>query len=177
MLEFIYFSWLIILAIAAAINLPLFILSPWFTVRQIRQIKQPVKQAQRTDEHSERNKYQAISVIVPFYNEALSLADTLTSLIAQTQKPTEIILVDDGSTDTYQISLFKQFTFQPCQSTKSKSVIRAFQAEIYGIAVRLLVTANQGKNKALDLGLASVKSPIALFVDGDTRLESPLGDQ
>jgi len=40
-----------------------------------------------------------LTVIVPAYNEAGCVGDTLASLLAQTLKPAEIILVDDGSTD------------------------------------------------------------------------------
>jgi glycosyltransferase involved in cell wall biosynthesis len=40
-----------------------------------------------------------VTVIVPVYNEELYLAECLRSLRAQTYKPLEIIVVDDGSTD------------------------------------------------------------------------------
>jgi biofilm PGA synthesis N-glycosyltransferase PgaC len=40
-----------------------------------------------------------LTVIVPAYNEAASVADTIRSLQMQTVPPTEIIVVDDGSTD------------------------------------------------------------------------------
>jgi cellulose synthase/poly-beta-1,6-N-acetylglucosamine synthase-like glycosyltransferase len=40
-----------------------------------------------------------ITVIVPAYNEAASLADTIDSLLNQTLPPSEIIVVDDCSTD------------------------------------------------------------------------------
>ena len=40
-----------------------------------------------------------ITVIVPAYNEAASVADTINSLLDQTLPPAKIIVVDDGSTD------------------------------------------------------------------------------
>src|SRR5216117_3512281 len=40
-----------------------------------------------------------LTVIVPAYNEAASVADTILSLQAQTAPPREIIVVDDCSTD------------------------------------------------------------------------------
>ena len=40
-----------------------------------------------------------MTVIVPAYNEAASVADTIRSLQAQTERPFEIIVVDDCSTD------------------------------------------------------------------------------
>jgi glycosyltransferase involved in cell wall biosynthesis len=40
-----------------------------------------------------------ISVVIPAYNAAPFLAATLTSVFAQSHRPLEVILVDDGSTD------------------------------------------------------------------------------
>jgi len=40
-----------------------------------------------------------VTVVVPSYNRATCLTDTLASLLAQTVRPTQIIVVDDGSTD------------------------------------------------------------------------------
>ena len=40
-----------------------------------------------------------VTVIVPAYNEAASVADTIRSLQVQTERPSDIIVVDDGSTD------------------------------------------------------------------------------
>jgi len=40
-----------------------------------------------------------VTVIIPAYNEAASVADTIKSLQAQTTPPAAIIVVDDCSTD------------------------------------------------------------------------------
>jgi glycosyltransferase involved in cell wall biosynthesis len=40
-----------------------------------------------------------VTVLVPAYNEAETVGDTLQSLMAQTVPAVEIIVIDDGSTD------------------------------------------------------------------------------
>ena len=40
-----------------------------------------------------------ISVIIPAYNAASTLKECLESVVQQTVRPFEVVLVDDGSTD------------------------------------------------------------------------------
>ena len=49
-----------------------------------------------------------ISVIVPVYNAEMYLCECIESIIKQTYKKIEIILVDDGSTDT-SLSICKNY--------------------------------------------------------------------
>lgn len=49
-----------------------------------------------------------VSIIVPVYNASQYLAETVTSLIAQTYKNIEILLVDDGSSDN-SMTIAKDF--------------------------------------------------------------------
>ena len=63
-----------------------------------------------------------VSIIIPVYNKAAFVCETLESALAQTYPYTELVLVNDGSTDgsleilksstfcasEYQISQFKQ---------------------------------------------------------------------
>ena len=46
-----------------------------------------------------RKKQHTISVIIPCFNAEISLGRCLASVLAQTQPPDEIIVIDDGSTD------------------------------------------------------------------------------
>src|SRR5437870_3394718 len=88
-----------------------------------------------------------VTVIVPAYNEAASVADTIRSLRAQTAPPREIIVVDDCSTD------------------RTGDVARAL-----GVTV-VRPPANTGsKAGAQTFALRHVRSPLTIAVDADTVL-------
>ena len=88
-----------------------------------------------------------VTVIVPAYNEAASIAATLHSLLAQTVTPAAIMVVDDGSTDgTGDIARALGVTVvRPPANTGSKAGAQTF---------------------ALDL----VRTPFTVAIDADTSL-------
>ena len=69
-----------------------------------------------------------LTVIVPAYNEAATLADTLRSLRRQTLPPAEIVVVDDCSTDeTAEIAhSFGVTVLRPPVNTGSKAGAQTF---------------------------------------------------
>jgi glycosyltransferase involved in cell wall biosynthesis len=87
-----------------------------------------------------------ISIVIPVYNGATFLAEALESTLAQDPPPTEIIVVDDGSTD------------QP-----EKILDKYPQVDI----VR---QENRGVGLARNVGLQRASSPYILFLDHDDRL-------
>src|SRR5881628_1637114 len=88
-----------------------------------------------------------LTVIVPAYNEAASVADTIRSLQAQTAPPREIIVVDDCSTDG------------------TGDVARAL-----GVTV-VRPRANTGsKAGAQTFGLTYVRTLLTVAIDADTVL-------
>jgi biofilm PGA synthesis N-glycosyltransferase PgaC len=72
-----------------------------------------------------------LSVIVPAYNEAASVADTIRSLQVQTLRPAEIIVVDDCSTDgTGEIARSLGVTvICPPKNTGSKAAAQNYALE------------------------------------------------
>ena len=67
-----------------------------------------------------------ISVIVPVYNSGKYLSRCIDSILAQTYKDLDVILLDDGSSDnSYEIM---------CQCTQKDSRVRAFKFEHKGVA-------------------------------------------
>lgn len=88
-----------------------------------------------------------VSVIIPAYNRADLLPQTIDSVLAQTQPPHEIIVVDDGSTDS------------------TPDVLRGYGERI--IAIR---QANQGRSAARNAGMARATGDALVLLDSDDLL-------
>lgn len=92
-----------------------------------------------------------ISVIVPVYNVEKQINDTLNSLINQTYKNLEIILVDDGSTDN---------SGKICDEFANKDKrIKVFHKE------------NGGASNARNFGLRHSAGEYINFIDSDDYIE------
>jgi glycosyltransferase involved in cell wall biosynthesis len=87
---------------------------------------------------------QTVSVVVPCHNAAPFLRETLDSLVNQTCKPREVIVVDDGSTD------------------ESAEIARS-----YGTPVRVICQENQGAGAARMAGASVAKGDLITFNDAD----------
>jgi glycosyltransferase involved in cell wall biosynthesis len=85
-----------------------------------------------------------VSVIIPAYNAAATIAGTIDSVTGQTLQDFEIICVDDGSTDA-TLSIIKQ----------------------YGERVRLLEQANSGPAAARNHGARNSSGEYLAFLDAD----------
>jgi glycosyltransferase involved in cell wall biosynthesis len=87
-----------------------------------------------------------VSVVITTYNHAHFLDDALTSVAAQTRQATEVIVVDDGSTDD------------------PGSVVAGWPG------VRLIWQDNRGLSAARNTGLQAAHSSYVLFLDADDLL-------
>lgn len=91
-----------------------------------------------------------VSVVVPAYNEAATIAATVRSLAASDYPELEIIVVDDGSTDG------------------TSAVVRHLVRRHRLGNVRLLRQDNAGKPAALNTGISAATADLLVLVDGDT---------
>lgn len=89
-----------------------------------------------------------VSVVVPVYNGARYLNETLQSILVQTTVPREVILVDDGSTDD------------------SAALIQRLAASA-PIPLRYALQANQGTAAARNRGIELAANPLIAFLDQD----------
>ncbi|WP_426350922.1 glycosyltransferase family 2 protein [Alloiococcus sp. CFN-8] len=93
-----------------------------------------------------------ISVIVPAYNIEGYIGRALESILAQSYSNIEIIVVDDGSTDS------------------TAEVIDKYEKQ-YPEKVRAIHIANDGVTNARLTGIAEAKGEWVGFVDGDDEIE------
>jgi len=89
-----------------------------------------------------------ISVIIPNYNYAHFVGDAIESVMAQTYKNFELIVVDNGSTD------------------KSKQVLEEYGGE-YPQQIRLVFQENRGQAGSRNRGILESKGNLIAFLDAD----------
>jgi teichuronic acid biosynthesis glycosyltransferase TuaG len=87
-----------------------------------------------------------VSVVIPAYNSAETIEETLKSALGQKFREHEIIVVNDGSPDT----------------EKLERAIRTFQEDIIYIRQR-----NAGAGSARNLGIEHARGEIIAFLDSD----------
>lgn len=90
-----------------------------------------------------------ISIIVPVYNTEKYLERCLTSLIEQTKKEIEIIIINDGSTDN------------------SEKIIKKYKDS----RIKYIKNVNQGIGATRNEGIEKAQGKYLMFVDSDDYIE------
>lgn len=91
-----------------------------------------------------------VSIIIPVYNVEEYIEQTISSLLNQTLKEIEIILIDDGSTDS------------------SREIIKRYSEKYDNINV--ILQDNSGPSIARNKGIKEAKGDYIVFVDSDDLL-------
>ncbi len=99
-----------------------------------------------------------VSVIIPAYNAERFLRETVDSALNQTYRDTEVLVIDDGSTD------------------ETPGILDA-----YGDRIRVLRQANQGRAAACNAGVETARGEWIAFLDADDlwlpeKLERQMGE-
>lgn len=87
-----------------------------------------------------------VSVVIPAWNEEVGIGKSIGSLLANTYKNVEIIVVNDGSTD------------------KTEEAVRKFKQR----KVRYFKKENGGKGTALNFGISKARGEIIVTMDADS---------
>jgi glycosyltransferase involved in cell wall biosynthesis len=90
-----------------------------------------------------------VAVITPAFNNAATIGRALASIAAQSARPKEVIVVDDGSTDG------------------TAEVVKALAPAMTGIGLRLFRQRNSGAGAARNRAVATASAKWLAFLDAD----------
>lgn len=124
----------------------------------------------------QRDYYVPISIVVPAYNESVTIESTVRSLLALDYKLYEIIVVDDGSED--DTSAVMRDCFRMAQvnrpirrSLRCQPVEAVFETDFHRVPLTLIRKRNGGKADALNMGINAARYPYFLCIDADSVLQ------
>jgi hypothetical protein len=92
-----------------------------------------------------------VSTIIPVYNRAALLAEAVGSVLAQTYRPVEVVIVDDGSTD---------------DTPAAADTFAAAHPDV----VRVVHQANGGVGRAREAGRLAARGAFIQYLDSDDLL-------
>lgn len=95
-------------------------------------------------------KQMKFSIVIPLYNKEKSIKNTIQSVLDQSFRDFEVIIVNDGSTD------------------KSIEIIKSFNDE----RIRIINKKNGGVSSARNKGIKETKHEWIAFLDGDDKWEN-----
>lgn len=120
--------------------------------------------------------YVPISIIVPAYNEEITVVDTVHSLLTLEYRAYEIIVVDDGSKDRTSEVLAKAFDMHLVHRPIRRQVDCQREEFIYEtraqkVPLTLIRKKNGGKADTLNMGINAANFPYFICMDADSVLQ------
>ena len=154
----VYASYLFFFVLFCALNL--------YKTHQMRQIKNELK----------HQFYFPVSILVPAYNEEVTIVDSVCSLLNLDYRLYEIIVVDDGSTDNTTKALCEHFNMRKTNRPIHKKIACQPEEAIYEavdtkVKLTLIRKKNGGKGDALNMGINASEFPYFICMDADSMLQ------
>lgn len=117
-----------------------------------------------------------VSVIIPAYNEEVTIVSSVRSLLCLDYSLYEIIIVDDGSKDGTSDRVIEAFDLVPVSRPVRKRVPCRSEEGIYegkagGVPIVLVRKTNGGKADALNMGINLSSYPYFICMDADSMLQ------
>ncbi len=119
--------------------------------------------------------YIPISILVPAYNEELTIIESIESLLKLDYPKYEIVIVNDGSKDKTVEKLIEHYDLKrvnrPYQRlVKSKAALAIYEIEDK-VKITLVDKENGGKSDALNMGINMSRYPMFLCMDADSIIK------
>jgi cellulose synthase/poly-beta-1,6-N-acetylglucosamine synthase-like glycosyltransferase len=132
---------------------------------------------QAVDYKNSRDEFQdhMVTIIVPAYNEAVTVTHCTTMLLHLDYPAFEVIVVNDGSFDTTLDIMLDSFSASPVTSSSVSSLIhtakvrRIYQAD--DAPVTIIDKENGGKADAINAGINFARGQYVCTIDADSILD------
>ncbi len=120
--------------------------------------------------------YVPVSILVPAYNEEVTVVQTVKSLLCLEYKLFEIVVIDDGSTDKTASRLIDNFNMHKVNKPirvqlESKPVKEIFETVENNVKITLIKKENGGKADSLNMGINASEYPYFICMDADSALQ------
>ena len=117
----------------------------------------------------------SITIIAPAYNESVTIAASLRSILTLSYPSLEVVVVNDGSTDATLETLQREFDLARVHLSQSGHLqTQPVRGQYHSRRHRGLVVLdkeNGGKADALNAGLNTATGELVCVVDADTLIE------
>lgn len=116
-----------------------------------------------------------VSILVPAYNEEATIISSIQAMLQLQYGEFEIVVINDGSTDTTLEKLIEHFKLRPFPMAMRKRIdteeIRVIYASHQYPNLRLVDKLNGGKADSLNAGINVSRYPLFCVVDADSILQ------
>lgn len=134
------------------------------------------KQKERLKNTLLQNYYVPVSIIVPAYNEEVTVVETVRSLLSLDYTLYEIIVVDDGSKDQTSGKLIEAFDMKLIRRPIHKKLKCQPEEFVYEsltakVPITLIRKKNGGKADSLNMGINACRYPYFISMDADSALQ------
>lgn len=167
-LKFVNIFFLLYLMVYATYLLGSVVTGAWklYYTNKMRRIKNEIR----------HTTYFPVSVLVPAYNEEVTIVDSIESLLRLDYQNYEIVIVDDGSGDDTVKVLVEHFNMRTVHRPIRKKLQcqeeqRIYMADNLKVPVTLICKKNGGKGDALNMGINASIYPYFLCIDADSMLQ------
>lgn len=125
---------------------------------------------------SSEDVFVPVTIIVPAYNEQVTVVDTVKSLLNLNYHLYEIVVVNDGSLDDTAKSMIEAFDMKEIQRpirrrVKCQPVESVYEAFGQKVNLTLINKVNGGKADALNMGINASNYPYFICMDADSMLQ------
>lgn len=117
-----------------------------------------------------------VSIVIPAYNEAAGIVDSVRSMSIVGYPRFEIVVVNDGSSDTTLETLIEAFGLEkvriPYRPDIATAPVRAIYRAHGPFDLTVIDKENGGRADALNAGINAARYPYALCTDADVILDA-----